>query len=369
MLNLSKKIPVGIVGATGMVGQKYLELLQNHIWFEVVLLAASSRSSGKTYHEAVNGRWQMTNPLKSEIANLKVVEIADIINQKIQIKPKIIFSCFEINDKELIKKYEEDFAKIGYAVFSNASANRWQNDIPMLLPEINFNHLDIIKNQQDRLNSKGFIVVKPNCSIQTYLTPIFALQKAGFEIEQLIITTMQAVSGSGYPGVPSLDIIDNLIPFIEGEEQKTEQEPLKILGKIENGKFTNYTGLKISATCNRVAVIDGHSSCVSLKFKNKKPSKEEIVRIWQEFRSLPQELELPFAPIRPIYYTQTQNRPQPRKDRDNDKGMAVTVGRLRECSIFDYKFTSLSHNTVRGAAGGGILNAELALKMGFIEKE
>jgi aspartate-semialdehyde dehydrogenase len=253
-------------------------------------------------------------------------------------------------------------------VVSNASANRKTDDVPMLIPEINSDHLRMIKIQQKNHGwDKGFIVVKPNCSLQSYLTPIYALNKAGFPVKKIIITTLQAVSGAGYPGVPSLDMIDNVVPFIGGEEEKTEEEPLKILGSIVNNKFVKNKDLIVSATCTRVPVTNGHLATVNILFKDKKPSKEEVIRIWKSFKSVPQDLKLPFAPIHPIIYREEENRPQPAKDRDTDKGMAVTVGRLRDCKIFDYKFVSLSHNTVRGAAGGGILNAELLVKEGYIK--
>ncbi|MHA1794016.1 MAG: aspartate-semialdehyde dehydrogenase, partial [Promethearchaeota archaeon] len=237
---------------------------------------------------------------------------------------------------------------------------------PMLIGEINHEHVNIIPIQQKKRGfDKGFIVVKPNCSLQSYLTPIYALEKAGFKVDKLIITTLQAVSGAGYPGVPSLDMVDNIVPYIGGEEEKTEKEPLKILGSIENEKIVNNESIIISATCTRVPVIDGHTAVVNVKFKDKIPTKEQILDIWKNFRSLPQELKLPFAPAQPIIYLDDDNRPQPRKDRLNEKGMAVTVGRLRKDNVFDYKFVSLSHNTIRGAAGGGILNAELLHAKGF----
>jgi aspartate-semialdehyde dehydrogenase len=233
----------------------------------------------------------------------------------------------------------------------------------MLIPEINPEHLDIIPMQKKRHGwKKGFVVVKPNCSLQSYLTPVYALMKEGFEVKKMILSTMQAVSGAGYPGVASLDIVDNLIPYIPGEEEKSEKEPLKILGRIESGKFVNNDSIKISAHCNRVPIVDGHTACVSLEFGSEKPALEEILKIWKNFRALPQELDLPSAPRQPIIYNPENNRPQPRKDRDNDKAMAVTVGRLRQCNVFDIRFVGLSHNTIRGAAGGGILNAELACK-------
>ena len=361
-----KKIKVGILGATGMVGQNYIKLLENHPWFSVVFVAASSNSAGMKYEEAVSGRWQMTTPIPEKVKNLKVYDVLEV--DKAKNKCDFVFSAFEISDKKLVKETEEKYAEAGIPVVSNASANRWSDDVPMLIPEINASHTDIIPSQKKNHGwSKGFIAVKPNCSLQSYLTPIYALNKAGFPIKKIFITTLQAVSGAGYPGVASLDMIDNVVPFIGGEEEKTEKEPLKILGNIKNNKFVNYEGLNISATCTRVPVSDGHLACVSILFKDKKPSKEKIIEIWENFKSVPQELKLPFAPIQPIIYKEEENRPQPKKDRGNDKGMAVTVGRLRDCNIFDYKFVALSHNTVRGAAGGGILNAELLVKKGFIK--
>ena len=361
-----KKIKVGILGATGMVGQNYIRLLENHPWFDVTYVAASSNSAGIKYSEAVKGRWQMTSPIPKSVTKLIVEDVANI--EKAKGKCDFVFSAFEISDKNLVKETEEKYATASIPVVSNASANRWSLDVPMLLPEINASHTDIIATQKKNHGwSKGFITVKPNCSLQSYLTPIYALNKAGFPISKIFITTLQAVSGAGYPGVPSLDMIDNVVPYIGGEEDKTENEPLKILGEIKNGKFEKAKDLNISAQCMRVPVSDGHLACVSIKFKNKKPSKEEILKIWKEFKGVPQDLKLPFAPVQPIIYNEEDNRPQPKKDRNNDKAMAVTVGRLRECSIFDYKFVALSHNTVRGAAGGGILNAELLVKKGFIK--
>ncbi len=361
-----KKIKVGILGATGMVGQNYIKLLDGHPWFSVSYVAASANSAGQKYEDAVKGRWQMDTQIPKNVKNLKVEDVTDI--EKAKGKCDFVFSAFEISDKKVIKETEEAYAKMGTPVVSNASANRWTLDVPMLIPEINSDHIEIIKTQKKNHNwDKGFIVVKPNCSLQSYITPIYALEKSGFPIKKIMITTLQATSGAGYPGVPSLDMIDNIVPYIGGEEEKTEKEPLKILGNIKNGEFTERKDLKISATCTRVPVIDGHTAVVNIEFKDKKPTKEKIIEIWRNFKSTPQDLNLPFAPINPIIYTEEENRPQPRKDRDADKGMAVTVGRLRDCNIFDYKFVALSHNTIRGAAGGGILNAELLVKKGFIK--
>ena len=362
---MAKKFKVGVLGATGMVGQNYIRLLENHPWLDVVYVAASANSAGVSYGESVKGRWQMQTPVPISVAGLTVEDVASI--EKAKEVCDFVFSAFEMPDKELIKETEKKYAEAGLPVVSNASAHRWTDDVPMLIPEINADHAEIIKIQQANHDwNKGFIAVKPNCSLQSYLTPIHALEAAGYEIEKIMITTMQAVSGAGYPGVPSLDIIDNIVPFIGGEEEKTEKEPLKILGKITDGKFVDRDGLKISATCTRVPVTDGHTATVNILFKDKKPTREQILEIWKNFKSTPQELELPFAPVQPIRYSEEDNRPQPKKDRDADKGMAVTVGRLRPCNVFDFKFVALSHNTVRGAAGGGILNAELLVKKGYI---
>jgi aspartate-semialdehyde dehydrogenase len=237
----------------------------------------------------------------------------------------------------------------------------------MLIPEINHHHIDLIPIQKkNRGFDKGFVAVKPNCSLQSYLTPIYALEQKGHKVELLVITTLQAVSGAGYPGVASMDMVDNIVPFIGGEENKTEREPYKILGKIVDGKCVDDESIKITSTCTRVPVVDGHTACVTLKFKGQKPTMTEMLKIWRCFSSAPQELGLPSAPVQPIRYIEGENRPQPRKDRDADKGMAVTVGRLRECPVFDYRFVGLSHNTVRGAAGGGILNAELLKAKGYL---
>jgi aspartate-semialdehyde dehydrogenase len=278
-----------------------------------------------------------------------------------------VFSALEMG-KDEIKALEEAYAAVGIPVVSNASANRWTADVPMLIPEVNPGHADIIPAQRKARGwSEGFIVVKPNCSIQSYMLPLRALMQAGYEIRRLIVTTMQAVSGAGYPGVASLDMIDNLVPYIGGEEEKSEKEPLKILGTVENGVIKNAASPLIAAHCNRVAVTDGHTVTVSLEFGPKKPSIDEVKAIWRDFRALPQELALPMAPEKPVIVHEEDTRPQPRLDRDADKGMAVSVGRIRPCPVFDLRFVGLSHNTVRGAAGGGILNAELLKEKGYIK--
>ncbi|AEF80380.1 aspartate-semialdehyde dehydrogenase [Leadbettera azotonutricia] len=363
------KIPVGVLGATGMVGQNYIALLNDHPWFEVRFVAASPRSAGKKYKEAVDGRWQLARAYTPSVGELVVADANDVSQARAAAKAgscAFVFSALEMG-KDEIRALEDSYAAAGIPVISNASAHRWTDDVPVLISEVNPHHADIIPAQRKKRGwDKGFIAVKPNCSIQSYTTPVYALIRAGYEIKRLIVTTMQAVSGAGYPGPASIDMIDNVVPYIGGEEEKSEQEPLKILGAIEGGAFVNAAFPKISAHCNRVPVIDGHTACVSLEFGDRKPSIEEVKRIWADFKSLPQELNLPMAPKQPIIIREENNRPQPRKDRDADKAMAVSVGRIRPCNIFDLRFVGLSHNTVRGAAGGGILNAELLKSKGYI---
>jgi aspartate-semialdehyde dehydrogenase len=363
------KIPVGILGATGMVGQQYIALLNNHPWFEVCWVSASPRSAGKTYAEAVSGRWQLARPYGATVGKLIVADANDVEAGKAAAKAgncAFVFSALEMS-KDEIKALEAAYAAAGIPVVSNASANRWTEDVPMLIPEINAHHTDIIAQQRKQRGwDKGFIVVKPNCSLQSYMTPIFALNQAGFPISRMFVSTMQAVSGAGFPGVPSLSMIDNIVPYIGGEEEKSEMEGLKILGSVVDGKIENAAAPLVTAHCNRVPVIDGHTACVSLEFADRKPSLDEVKQIWSSFRSVPQELNLPFAPAQPIIIREEADRPQPRLDRDADKGMAVSVGRIRPCKLFDLRFVGLSHNTVRGAAGGGILNAELLKAKGFL---
>jgi aspartate-semialdehyde dehydrogenase len=361
-----KKFNVGILGATGTVGQNYIKLLQNHPWFEIIDVAASPRSAGKSYREAVKEKWQMPIPIPNGIKNLAVRDVQDFKN--IPEDMNFVFSAINMPTKAQIKDLELEYAKMGFPVISNNSAHRWTADVPMIIGEVNHEHVKVIPIQQKNHRfKKGFIVVKPNCSLQSYLTPIHALGQAGYKVNKLIITTLQAVSGAGYPGVPSLDIVDNIVPYINGEEEKTEKEPLKILGKIGKNGIEQDESIKISATCTRVPVSDGHTASVNIKFKDKVPLKVDIIKIWRDFVSVPQELQLPFAPKQPILYLENIDRPQPKKDRDNDKGMAVTIGRLREDNVFDYKFVALSHNLIRGAAGGSILNAELLIAREYIK--
>ncbi len=362
---MNKKFKVGVLGATGMVGQNYLKLLANHPWFEVVYLAASPNSAGKKYTDAVAGRWHMDANIP-EACRSMVVEDASNVAKAVE-KCSIMFSAVEL-DKPSIIKLEEEYAARGFAVISNNSAHRATEDVPVMIPEINHTHLDIIPQQRKQRGwQEGLLVVKPNCSIQSYMLPIYALIAAGYPISQMIISTMQAVSGAGYPGVASIDLIDNVMPTLADEEKKSEVEPAKILGKVAGGKIVPDTSIKISAHCNRVAVTDGHVACVSLKFAGKKPELDEVIKIWRGFKSLPQELKLPTAPIPPIIYRDEPDRPQPRKDRDAGNGMAVTVGRLRPCNVFDIRFVGLHHNTNRGAAGGAILTAELLVAKEYIK--
>ena len=362
---MDKKIKVGVIGATGMIGQNYLRLLSRHPWFEVVFLAASPNSAGKKYAEAVAGRWHMNEAIPAEFRDI-VVEDASSVSKAVG-KCKLIFSAVEM-DKKAILALEEEYAGQGFAVVSNNSAHRKTDDVPVMVPEINQDHLDIIPQQRKQRGwQRGLLVVKPNCSIQSYMLPLYALLKAGYRVDSMIVTTLQAVSGAGYPGPASIDMIDNIIPYIGGEEEKSEVEPAKILGRIEGGRVIPDESIRISAHCNRVPVSDGHTACCSIRFAGKKPEIDEIIRVWRYFTSLPQELKLPSAPIPPIIYHDEPDRPQPRTDRDTGNGMAVTVGRLRPCNVFDYRFVGLHHNTVRGAAGGSILTAELIVAKGLVK--
>lgn len=347
----SQKINVAILGATGSVGQKFIELLSNHPWFNIAELAASDRSAGKKYSEAVN--WVMQSQLDKNISEMVVQKCEP------NLKSKIVFSAL---DASVAGEIEEDFARNGYVVISNARNHRFDDDVPLLIPEVNPDHLDLIHQQKF---GNGFIVTNPNCSTIGLVMALKPLQDK-FGIEAINVVTMQAISGAGYPGVPSMDIIDNVIPFISGEEEKMEKEPKKILGNFSNGKI-QFADFKISAQCNRVAVIDGHTESVQLKFINK-PSKEEMINVWNSFSSEPQKLNLPSAPKNPLIYLDGDKYPQPKLHRSLGNGMSVSVGRLRDCSLFDYKFTVLSHNTIRGAAGGTILIAELLKAKGYLEK-
>jgi len=362
---MDRKIKVGVIGATGVIGQNYLRLLSNHPWFEVVYLAASPNSAGKKYTDAVAGRWHMRTDIPEKFRNI-IVEDASLVEKAVG-KCSLIFSAVEM-EKQAILAVESEYAKQGFAVVSNNSAHRNTADVPVMIPEINADHLDIIPLQQKNHGwSRGCLIVKPNCSIQSYMIPLYALMKAGYSIDKMIVTTLQAVSGAGYPGPASIDLIDNILPYIGGEEEKSEVEPRKIFGKVQNGKIVSDESLKISAHCNRVAVTDGHTACCSIQFAGRKPEIQEIIDIWRNFSALPQELKLPSAPNPVMIYRDEVDRPQPQKDRDAGEGMAITVGRLRKCNVFDYRFVGLHHNTVRGAAGGAILTAELLKAKGYIK--
>jgi aspartate-semialdehyde dehydrogenase len=358
------KITVGIIGATGMVGQNYIRLLENHPWFEVVYVAASPGSAGKRYRDAVTGRWHMETEIPDRVEDLMIADANQISEAKGRCN--LLFSALEM-DKKAVAELELGYASKGFAVVSNNSAHRWTEDVPMMIPEVNPHHLDIIPEQRKKRGwSSGLIVVKSNCSIQSYMTPVYALERAGYKTRKMILFTLEALSGGGYPGPSAMDVVDNIIPYIKDEEKKSEIEPNKVLAQIENGAFVNHDVIKISAHCNRVPVTHGHTACVSLEFAGQIPTLDEVHRLWTEFSGIPQELDLPFAPKRPIIYREEADRPQPRKDRDKDKGMAVVVGRLRECPVFDIRFVGLHHNTVRGAAGGAILTAELLKARGYL---
>ena len=358
-----KKFNVGIIGATGMVGQRFALLLADHPWFNVTALAASSRSSGKTYDEAVSERWAMKSPIPE---NLKDMVIYDAVNDIESIVSKVDFVfCAVDMKKDEIKALEENYAKHECPVISNNSAHRHTPDVTMIIPEINAEHAKIIEAQRKRLGTKkGFIAVKSNCSLQSYVPALFPLDK--FEIDKCLVTTYQAISGAGKTFERWPEMIDNVIPFIGGEEEKSEQEPLKIWGKIEGGEIVPSERPKFTAQCLRVPVSDGHMAAVFVSFKNK-PSKEEILKIWKEYSGEPQKLELPHAPKQFIYYYEEDNMPQTKLNRDLDGGMAIHVGRLREDSQYDYKFVCLSHNTLRGAAGGAVLLAELLCAKGYMD--
>ncbi len=350
---MNKKLRVGILGATGMVGQQYITLLNNHPWFEVTHVVASQASALKTYAQAVEGRWHMQQNIPDSVARLTVRTVQDIATSAESCD--FVFSAL---DTPVAKEWEEQYAAAGIPVVSNASTHRHTPDVPMIIPEVNPEHLKMIPIQQkNRGWLKGFIVVKPNCSIQSYTAPLAAIHKT-HKIQKVFVTTMQSISGAGHPGVASYDILDNVVPYIGGEESKSELEPRKIFGSLGEHAFVYDESFTISAHCNRVPTIDGHMACVSFECE-KKPTKEEILSAWESFTGEPQHLQLPLAPEKPIHYRSEENRPQTRLDRDTDKAMAVTVGRLREDPLFHWKFVGLSHNTIRGAAGGGILIAEL----------
>lgn len=357
------KMRAGIIGATGMVGQRFIMLLQNHPYFEISALAASARSAGQTFEKAVEGRWKMKGEIPASVKNMVMYDAADV--DTVAKEVDFVFCAVDMK-KDEIKALEEAYAKAEVPVVSNNSANRWTPDVPMLIPEINIDHLSVIEAQKKRLGTKrGFIIVKPNCSIQSYVAALTPLMDFG--IKEVVATTYQAISGAGKTFEQWPEMIDNVIPYIGGEEEKSEQEPLRIWGKAENGVVVKAEAPLITTQCIRVPVTDGHTAAVFVNFE-KKPTKEEIIRRWKEFSGRPQELGLPSAPEQFITYFEEDNRPQAALDRDIYKGMGITLGRLREDTLFDYKFVGLAHNTLRGAAGGGLLTAELLFREGYFNK-
>jgi len=350
-----KKLRVGILGATGSVGQRFVALLSDHPWFTVTALAASEKSAGKRYKDAAN--WKMATPIPPEVSNLVVQDA---------VPPLPCDLLFSGLDATVAGEVEEVFAKAGYPVISNSKNHRMDPDVPLLIPEVNADHIDMISFQKKNRNyTNGFIVTNPNCSA-VGLTVVLKPLNDAFGIKRVHVVTMQALSGAGFPGVSSMDIMDNVIPYIGNEEEKLETEPQKILGIYKKNQFIPADFL-VSAQCNRVGVVDGHTEAISIKLK-KETSVEEIKQVLRAFTALPQKLKLPFAPEKPIIVMEEENRPQPRLDRNAGNGMTVTVGRIRPCSLLDYKFILLSHNTIRGAAGAAILNAELLYKMGFLSR-
>ena len=359
---MDQKLRVGILGATGMVGQRFISLLENHPWFEVVTVAASARSAGKTYEEAVGGRWKMTTPMPEAVKKLVVMHVNEV--EKVASTVDFVFSAVDMT-KDEIRAIEEEYAKTETPVVSNNSAHRWTPDVPMVVPEINPEHFAVIEDQKKRLGTKkGFIAVKPNCSIQSY-TPALAAWKE-FEPYEVVATTYQAISGAGKTFKDWPEMVENIIPYIGGEEEKSEKEPLRVLGKVADGVIKPADEPKITCQCIRVPVLNGHTAAVFVKFR-KKPTKEQLIEKLESFRGLPQELDLPSAPKQFIRYMQEDNRPQVTLDVDYEKGMGVSIGRLREDSIYDFKFVGLSHNTVRGAAGGAVLCAETLTAKGYIQ--
>ena len=359
---MDKKLRVGILGATGMVGQRFIALLENHPWYEVVTVAASPRSAGKTYEEAVGGRWKMTTPMPEGVKNLGVANVNEV--EKVAASVDFVFSAVDMS-KEEIKAIEDAYAKTETPVVSNNSAHRWTKDVPMVVPEINPEHFEVIEAQKKRLGTtRGFVAVKPNCSIQSY-APVLTAWKE-FEPTEVVATTYQAISGAGKNFKDWPEMVENIIPYIGGEEEKSEQEPLRIWGRVVDGEIVKAEGPVITTQCIRVPVLNGHTAAVFVKFA-KKPTKEQLIEKIVNFKGLPQELELPSAPKQFIQYLEEDNRPQVNLDVDYENGMGVSVGRLREDKVYDFKFVGLSHNTVRGAAGGAILCAETLTAKGYIQ--
>ena len=358
---MEKKLKVGILGATGMVGQRFIALLENHPWFQVVTVAASPRSAGRTYEEAVGDRWKMTTPMPEAVKKLVVMNVNEV--EKVAAGVDFVFSAVDMT-KDEIKAIEEAYAKTETPVVSNNSAHRWTPDVPMVVPEINPEHFDVIPFQKKRLGTeRGFIAVKPNCSIQSY-APVLTAWKE-FEPYEVVATTYQAISGAGKTFKDWPEMEGNIIPYIGGEEEKSEQEPLRLWGTIEDGVIVKAQSPVITCQCVRVPVLNGHTAAVFVKFR-KKVTKEQLIEKLREFKGVPQELKLPSAPAQFIQYLEEDNRPQVTADVDFERGMGIAVGRLREDAVYDYKFIGLSHNTVRGAAGGAVLCAELLTARGYI---
>ncbi|MCD8197401.1 MAG: aspartate-semialdehyde dehydrogenase [Lachnospiraceae bacterium] len=361
---MSEKLRVGILGGTGMVGQRFISLLENHPWFEVVTIAASPRSAGKSYEEAVGSRWKMTTPMPEAVKKITVMNVNEV--ECVASSVDFVFSAVDMS-KDEIRAIEEAYAKTETPVVSNNSAHRWTPDVPMVVPEINPEHFEVIASQKQRLGTKrGFIAVKPNCSIQSY-TPALTAWKE-FEPYEVVATTYQAISGAGKTFKDWPEMVENIIPYIGGEEEKSEQEPLRIWGHVENGVIVKAEEPKITCQCIRVPVLNGHTAAVFVKFR-KKPTKEELIDRLVNFRSFPQEAKLPSAPQQFIRYMEECDRPQVQLDVDYENGMGVSVGRLCEDTIYDWKFVGLSHNTVRGAAGGAVLCAEALKAKGYINRK
>jgi aspartate-semialdehyde dehydrogenase len=359
---MGQKLKVGIIGATGMVGQRFVTLLAEHPWFEVTSLAASARSAGKTYREALGERWVMSGPIPERIGDITVQNASDIAAVSNEVD--FVFCAVDM-PKDEVKKLEEAYAKAETPVISNNSAHRWTPDVPMLIPELNAEHIRIIEAQRRRLGSKnGFIAVKPNCSIQSYVPALHPLRPFG--IKEVVVSTYQAISGAGKTFKDWPEILDNVIPYIDGEEEKSEKEPLKIWGQIVGDAIVKATAPIISAQCIRVPVSDGHLATVAVRFA-KKPAQDEIIALWNNFKGRAQQLHLPSAPQPFLKYFTEDNRPQTRLDRNLQNGMGIGIGRLRSDNLYDYKFVAISHNTLRGAAGGGVLSAELLKAEGYLQ--
>ncbi len=361
---MSEKLQVGILGGTGMVGQRFISLLENHPWFEVKVIAASPRSAGKTYKEAVGDRWKMKTPMPESVKDIVVMNVNEV--EKVASEVDFVFSAVDMT-KDEIRAIEEEYAKTETPVVSNNSAHRWTPDVPMIVPELNAEHIEVIESQRKRLGTKkGFICVKPNCSIQSY-TPCLVAWKE-FEPYEVVASTYQAISGAGKTFKDWPEMVENVIPYIGGEEEKSEQEPLRIFGKVENGQIVKASEPVITCQCIRIPVLDGHTASVFVKFR-KKPTKEQLIEKLVNFSGEPQKLNLPSAPKQFIRYMEEDNRPQVKLDVDFENGMGISIGRLREDTVYDYKFVGLSHNTVRGAAGGAVLCAELLKAKGYITKK